>query len=129
MRNYYKFDEIDHLQGLTKINPNNEKPFTIYILNNLPKTQFEAILAHELLHIWLYKKSIFLDNSTMEGFCNLGSYLIYTLDETKFSNIHLMSLENKEKNPDAYKYKILKSIMKRESFQYILNNIKTIDIP
>ena len=65
----------------------------------------------------------------MEGFCNLGSYLIYNLDDTKFSNIHLMSLENNDKNPDAYKYKILKSMVEKKSFKYILKNIKTIGIP
>jgi len=129
MANHYKFHEVEHLKGITKIDPNRNKPFHIYILDNLPKIQFEAILAHELLHIWLYKNNLTLDNLTMEGFCNLGSYLIYSLDDTKFSNIHLMSLENKDKNSDAHKYKILKSIMHEKSFKYILNNIKTINIP
>ena len=129
MKEYYGPYKIDHLKGMTKIELNSKKPFKIYILNNLPKTQFEAILAHELLHIWLYKKNIFLDNLTMEGFCNLGSYLIYSLDDTKFSDIHLMSLENKERNPNAHKYKILKSMMQKKSFKYILNNIENISIP
>ena len=129
MKEYYGPYKVDHLHGMTKIEPINKEPFKIYILNNLPKTQFEAILAHELLHIWLYKKNIFLDNLTMEGFCNLGSYIIYSLDDTRFSKIHLMSLENEDKNPEAYKYKILKSMLEKENFRYILKNIKNISIP
>ena len=85
--------------------------FHISILNNIPKIQFEAILAHELLHVWLYKKNINLPKATMEGFCNLGSYLIYKSYDTKFSKIHLMSIENNKKNKYVKQYKILKSIM------------------
>ena len=129
MKEYYGPYRMDHLHGMTKIDPINKEPFSIYILNNLPKTQFEAILAHELLHIWLYKKNIFLDNLTMEGFCNLGSYLIYNLDKTKFSKVHLMSLENVNENLDAHKYKILKSMVEKKGFKYILDNIENISIP
>ena len=128
MSDNYKFHEVEHLKGLTKIYPENEKIFQIYILNNLPKIQFEAALAHELLHIWLFKENITLDKPLMEGFCNLGSYLIYNLDNTKFSKILLLSLENTETNSDAYKYKILKNMMEKNSFRYIINNIQTIDI-
>ena len=128
MSEYYKFGEIEHLKGLTKVNPNESKIFKVYILSNLPKVQFEAILAHELLHVWLFKKNIKLDKSIMEAFCNLGSYLIYSLNDTKFSKIHLMSLENSNTNPDAYKYSILKSMLEKNSFKYIINNIETIDI-
>ncbi len=128
MSDNYKFHEVEHLKGLTKVNHENKKMFQVYILNNLPKIQFEAALAHELLHIWLFKKNITLDKPLMEGFCNLGSYLIYKLDDTKFSKILLLSLENTETNSDAYKYTILKKMMEKHNFKYIINNIQTIDI-
>tara|TARA_Y100001970_G_C14086028_1_gene777353 strand:- start:361 stop:1152 length:792 start_codon:yes stop_codon:yes gene_type:complete len=128
MSDNYRFHEVQHLKGLTKIKHEDEKMFQIYILDNLPKIQFEAALAHELLHIWLFKKNITLDKPLMEGFCNLGSYLIYNLDNTKFSKILLLSLENTETNTDAYKYKILKNMMEKNSFKYIIDNIQTIDI-
>ena len=128
MSDNYKFHEVEHLKGLTKVNHENKKMYQVYILNNLPKIQFEAALAHELLHIWLFKKNITLDKPLMEGFCNLGSYLIYKLDDTKFSKILLLSLENTETNSDAYKYTILKKMMEKHNFKYILNNIQTIDI-
>ena len=128
MSDNYKFHEVEHLKGLTKVNHENKKMYQVYILNNLPKIQFEAALAHEFLHIWLFKKNITLDKPLMEGFCNLGSYLIYKLDDTKFSKILLLSLENTETNSDAYKYTILKKMMEKHNFKYIINNIQTIDI-
>ena len=118
-----------HLKGITKISIDSNKIFKIYILNNIPKIQFEAILAHELMHVWLYKNNINLEHEKMEAFCNLGSYLIYNENSTKFSTIHLISLENNKDQKEQTKiYKILKSLMKNRSFSYILKNIKTIDI-
>ena len=72
-------------------------------MDNIPEIQFQAILAHELLHVWLYKNSINLEYDKMEAFCNLGS-LVYKNDGTKFSNIHLLSFEknNKQKNKPRY---------------------------
>ena len=129
MKKLYGLNASKHLKGITKISINDEKIFKIYILNNIPEIQFEAILAHELMHIWLYKNNINLEHEKMEAFCNLGSYLIYKKDDTRFSNIHLMSLEN---NNDQKKqteiYKVLNSLMEKTSFNYILKNIKTIDI-
>lgn len=128
MSEQYKFHEVEHLKGLTKVIPSEKEIFNIFILNNLPKIQFEAILAHELLHVWLFKKNINLSKPIMEGFCNLGSYLIYKLDDTKFSRIHLLSLENESTNSNVTEYKILKSIMDTKGFNYVTKNIGTIDI-
>ena len=128
MMEEYRFNNNDHLKGLTKISLNKEKPFQILILDNIPKIQFEAILAHELFHIWLYKKNITLPKSKMEGFCNLGSYIMYKLDDTQFSKIHLMSMENDKTSLDVQTYMILKALMEKNSLKYILNNITTIDI-
>ena len=128
MMEEYRFNNNNHLKGLTKISLGKEKTFEILILDNIPKIQFEAILAHELFHIWLYKKNINLPKPKMEGFCNLGSYIIYKLDNTRFSKIHLMSMENEKTNSDVEIYMILKALMEKNSLKYILNNITTIDI-
>ena len=127
MKKLYGNNASNHLKGMTQISINNKKIFSIYILNNIPKIQFEAILAHELMHVWLYKNNINLEHEKMEAFCNLGSYLIYKKDDTKFSRIHLMSFEQ-EKNQETKIYRILKSLMENTSFNYILKNIQTIDI-
>ena len=128
MGNYYNFNENHHLQGLTKISLDNDKIFQIFILDNVPKIQFEATLAHELMHVWLYKKNIQLSKPMMEAFCNLGSYLIYKSDNTKFSKIHILSMENKNTNPYVKEYKLLKSLMDKTNFKHILKNITTINI-
>ncbi|MAV64602.1 MAG: hypothetical protein CBC84_000475 [Pelagibacteraceae bacterium TMED124] len=128
MKKYYNFNENNHLQGITKISIGSDKIFKIFILNNTPKIQFEATLAHELLHVWLYENNIKISDRKMEAFCNLGTYLMYEEDGTKFSKIHIMSLENKNKNMYVTEYKVLKSLMDKHSFRHILNNIKTIEI-
>ena len=81
------------------------------------------------MHVWLYKNNINLEHEKMEAFCNLGSYLIYKKNGTRFSDIHLISLDsNKDQIEQTKIYKILKALMKNRSFNYILKNIRTIDI-
>ena len=53
---------------------------------------------------------------------------MYKLDNTQFSKIHLMSMENEKTNSDVEIYMVLKALMEKNSLKYILNNITTIDI-
>ena len=97
-----KAREMSHtkLKGFTIIVPMARKAdqsfnkYEISILFGLPKIEFEAVLAHELLHIWLHQNNIILSSQLKEGFCNLGSYLIYNNDNTHFSTIHLQAMSN-----------------------------------
>jgi hypothetical protein len=50
---------------------------TIYIFDYLPKIKFAGVLAHEMLHVWQNEKGIALSPMRTEGFCNLGSYVVY----------------------------------------------------
>ena len=128
MKKLYGYNASDHLKGLTKISIQDNKIFKIYILDNIPEIQFQAILAHELLHVWLYKNSINLEYDKMEAFCNLGSFLVYKNDGTKFSNIHLLSFEKNNKQKKQTKiYNILTALMEKKSFNHILKNISTIN--
>ena len=88
------------LKGFTKTTTNIqfETNFEILILSGLPKIEFEAILAHELLHVFIHQYNIVLSIDKEEGFCNLGRYLIYNNDNTKFSKIHLHAMEQ-DTNP------------------------------
>ena len=70
MKKLYGNNASNHLKGLTQISINTKKIFSIYILNNIPKIQFEAILAHELMHVSLYKNNINLEHEKMEALCN-----------------------------------------------------------
>lgn len=49
----------------------------IYMLSYLPKIEFAATLAHEILHIWQIENGIQLPPLKCEGLCNIGSYIIY----------------------------------------------------
>lgn len=51
----------------------------IFILTGLPRLLFEGVLAHELLHVWLNEHPETRQRSPqeIEGFCNLGTALIY----------------------------------------------------
>lgn len=49
----------------------------IYMLSYLPRIEFAATLAHEILHIWQNENDIKLPPLKCEGLCNIGSYLIY----------------------------------------------------
>lgn len=49
----------------------------IYILEGLHKILFAGTLAHEYLHAWQNEQSIHLPPPYCEGFCNLGSFIVY----------------------------------------------------
>ena len=83
-----------NLKGFTEINNKNGiDRYTIYILNNLHKIEFEGVLAHEYLHIWQDIFNIKLNESKSEGLCNLASEIIYEHYNNQFSQILKIALE------------------------------------
>jgi hypothetical protein len=74
------------------------KQFKIFILDNLPKTFFAGVLAHEYMHVWQYQNDINPPREICEGFCNLGSMAMYQKINTQFSSF---LLEQMEQNPDS----------------------------
>lgn len=75
----------------------SHKLFKIFILDNLPKTFFAGILAHEYMHVWQYQHNIHPPRDICEGFCNLGSMAMYQKINTKYSSF---LLDQMEKSPD-----------------------------
>lgn len=71
--------------------------YRIYILSGIPQLNFEGVLAHELLHVWLIEKDIRLSQKEAEGFCNLGAALVYRADDSAFGRF---LLEQMEESPD-----------------------------
>ena len=122
-----------HLKGFTKTNllNKNESPptrtYQIFLLNGLPKIEFEAVMAHELLHVWIYENKLKLSSFVSEGFCNLGSELIYNNDPTKFSQIHLKALaENNHLNyGDGYLF--MKKTLEKAGWNNLLKNLADIE--
>ena len=114
------------LKGFTRIKVINtinqsENKFHILILSGLPRIEFQAVLAHELLHIWLHQNQIRLSPEAEEGFCNLGRYLIYENDQTQFSIIHLRAME---KDPDPIygkEYRKMKVHLKQKGWNNLIS--------
>ncbi len=71
------------------------KTFThdIYILGGLPVPEFESVLAHELLHTWLNQYEVKMNEAEIEGFCNLGSYLVLTIAATKHAQMLMKKIK------------------------------------
>lgn len=69
----------------------------VYMLDGLHKVIFGGVLAHELLHVWQNEHHIVLPKVLCEGFCNLGSYLLYRSIENDMTNVLVI---NMMKDPD-----------------------------
>lgn len=72
----------------------------IFILTGLPRLLFEGVLAHELLHVWLneHPESRLRSAQEIEGFCNLGTALIYQQENTPLSQ-HLLQRMHESQDP------------------------------
>lgn len=71
--------------------------FSIFMTNGLPELHFQGVLAHELLHSWLMLYGREVTEDECEGFCNLGSALVYEKTGTDFS-VFLLKKEYKNKD-------------------------------
>ncbi len=99
------------------------KKYTIYILFGLPQTEFEAVLAHEYLHIWIQEHDIEMHSSIVEGVCNLGSMIIYENDKTQFSKIQLEIMMKDPSVDYGNGYRIMKNRVKDLGWDKLINSI------
>lgn len=100
---------------------------TIYIFNYLPKIQFAGVLAHELLHVWQNEKGILLPSSYAEGFCNVGSYVVYDAINTDISHYFIKRLAE-DPNPiygDGFR-QVVDIYKKMKSLRLTMDHIKKI---
>lgn len=116
-------------KGFTKsiskyINGNQiEMNHSVFILSGLPKTEFEGVLAHELLHVWLKESEIELSSSNTEGFCNLGSMLVYENSKSKFAQILLENMENDPDRKYGRGYRKMKKKLNKWGWKKLLRNL------
>ncbi|MBF0491935.1 MAG: protein DA1 [Deltaproteobacteria bacterium] len=69
----------------------------IKVLFGVPKIEFEAILAHEFLHVWQNENKLKLAPMACEGLCELGAFLIYSQEDTAFARFKIKKMkENKD---------------------------------
>lgn len=122
-------DFSNNVRGLAQTTTyidHNGKRFShkIFLLNTLTKLQFEGVLAHELIHIWLNQNEIVLEEQECEGLCNLGAYLIYINDHTAYGKLLLKKLNY---NPDIIYgdgYRKMKDNLDSASWRKLLDTVK-----
>ena len=125
-------DEIasSHLKGFTKFSyikspfGNFSSEYKIYILDRLPTTEFEAVLAHEYLHVWLYNNNSDLPPAQREGFCNLASAYIYEHNGSKFSEIHLDSMDADPDPNYGDGYRKMKNHLEKKGWKSLLQTVR-----
>ena len=66
----------------------------VYMLDHLHKVIFGGTLAHELLHVWQNEHHIKLPSFYCEGFCNLGTYLLYRSIENEMTAVLVDNMMN-----------------------------------
>ena len=78
-----------HMMGLFS----SKCSHAIYMLDYLPKVQFAGVLGHEMLHAWQNEKGISLSPPLTEGFCNVGSYVVYQAIGNELAKYYVRRLE------------------------------------
>jgi len=81
--------QVDHL-GVTLYEKSetlgglfSSKKFEIKVLYGLPQSLLRSVLAHELMHVWLFANSPQSQNQQMcEGSCQYAAYLVLQNDQT-----------------------------------------------
>lgn len=72
---------------------------SVYILFGLPRVLFYGVLAHEMIHVWLNEKRLHdWSEAEVEGFCNLGTALIYQNEGSPLAQVLLKRL-HEDPNP------------------------------
>jgi len=125
-------DEIasSHLKGFTTFSyikspfRNLASEYKIYILDRLPTIEFEAVLAHEYLHVWLYENNIDLPPAKREGFCNLATAFIYKNDGSQFSTIHLDSMDIDSDPNYGVGYRKMKLKLEKNGWKALLQTVR-----
>ncbi len=98
----------------------------IYILSHMPLTMFRAVLAHELMHVYLFERGLDLRSDIREGFCNLGSAMVYKDTPSEYAKFRLLNLE-KSQDPDyGIGYRKMTGELNRKGWSYLLETLGSI---
>lgn len=98
----------------------------IYILSHLPRINFESVLAHELMHVYLFENDLDLRSDIREGFCNLGSEMVYEDDNSQYSQFMLQSMKESPDPDYGEGYRKMSKILYRKGWRYVLEELEHI---
>ena len=97
--------------------------YHIFILSDLREIVFDAVLAHELLHVYQIQNGYKLKSDVREGFCNLGSQLVYDHDGSDLARLQLRTMYESD-DPDYGKgFRNMSSRLDQMGWEGILNNL------
>ncbi len=123
----------DDMHGFTEHNIQTRngrvisKDSHIYILSYLPLTMFKAVLAHELMHVYLFERGLDLRSDIREGFCNLGAAMVYKDIPSEYAKFRLLTME-KSQDPDyGYGYRKMSKLLHQRGWSYLLETLDEID--
>jgi len=92
----------------------------IYILDHLPLTMFKAVLAHELLHVYLFERDLSLPSHIGEGFCNLGSALVYQDIPSDYAKFRLENMHASQDPDYGIGYRNMDALLQQRGWRYLL---------
>ena len=110
------------LKGITQTNQ-NKKIHHIYILDYLTSCEFQAVLGHELIHVWIKENNILLSTPEEEGLCNLIAWYLYQRDNTYLSNIHMKAMMDNENEIYGIGFKKMKNRLKLKGWNNLINEL------
>ena len=126
-----KIPSSNGLQGYTKYNYQTigrkkiNETFTIFILSNLHEINFRAVLAHEMLHVYLFKNEVLLKESLVEGFCNLGSKYVYDSHiENKISELKLKSMFKNNHPEYGIGFRIMNNELEKKGWRNLIKDLE-----
>lgn len=97
--------------------------YKICILFGLPAYHFRVIVAHELMHVWLFKngKADEIEPMLCEGSCNFASYIILSRDMSEKGRLLLERFLNDDDPVYGEGFRKVKTYVDRVGIQHWLN--------
>lgn len=112
---------------LTRVHFSNHKKVGINhqigVLYGLPLIEFEAVLAHELLHVWQNEHEFKLSKKYSEGLCELGSYLIYSGSKAELAKFLLEKMFNNKDPIYGDGFRLMHDKLKRMGWKRFVQDL------
>lgn len=98
---------------------------TIFVLNGIPSINTEAVIAHELMHVWLVENTENNHSDQLrEGSCNFIAYLyLISLNNSKSTGV-IKLLENDQDNVYGKGFNMVRSKFKNQDLNRFLDYLK-----
>lgn len=114
------YEKKEYLGGLF-----SSKHYAINVLYGLPEAQLREVLAHELMHVWLFKHAPQPQQPQLcEGSCQYAAYLILQNDTTKDGQYFLEQLVNQDDSVYGLGFQNVQKYVNENGTEYWLEYLK-----